>query len=469
MKPVARPRSQFAQILWVFVPGVVAATFARLPLAWDGSYFLVDLLDHGRPVILHGRSAMVVFQVPAAIAGHLTSNVAVLTFLFSLPYVLVPLVALWLSWRVVRERAPGLIVWAGLAIGVVTLPGQAFFVSESLMVAQLAWPLLLGVLVGYRWNRAALLALVVFLVLLHPMAAPALGVVALVAVVQARRDSGRRVELRRAGWVFGGAALVRQAMTSAGLDAETPKLGDYTHQWTWAVNGMPTVVVGSIIAAVLVVVGSCWRASRPSPLTRKAGAVAFGLLVVAFMAATLWGARTHLWRSALDYRSFVVLFGLPLAVAAVLDAPRARRGQSAKPAGAGVDVPAAVVAGEDGLRRAALVVAGLTFSCTLGLQSLGWAGLMDYARHEVAAHPPGCVVRHFAEKDGTAMRHWANPSLVLLVQGRKPRVVVVGEPSSCARLAATGELVLPRTGKQRNVFRHWFDLSEVRAALRSGR
>lgn len=148
-----------------------------------------------------------------------------------------------------------------------------------------------------------------------------------------------------------------------------------------------------------------------------------------------------------------MILALPLVWAAVVDSRRPKHdGRHANWLG-----PA---------RFGIVVVCALTFSLTLVGQSLGWNGLMDYAREDLARQSAPCVERHVAEKDGTAMRHWANPSLVLLVQGRKPRVVVVGEESSCGRLARTGELVIPRTGKLRNVFSHWFDLSAVRAALR---
>lgn len=437
-----------ARGLWLFVPGVLAAALVGLPLSWDGSYFLVDLLDHGRPVILHGRAAMTVFQVPAAIGGHWVSNTTLLGIAFSIPYVLVPLIALWLSWRAVRATQPGLIVWAAVAIGLVTLPGQAFFVSESQMVGQLLWPLLLGVLTGYRWNRVWLALSLVFLVLLHPMTAPALGVVAVVALFVARRCPQRRAAAVSAAWVFGATAVVRQLLTLAGIDAETPKLADYGHQWLSAVSGAPLVMICcTTLAAGLV---SVVLLRRP-PSERTLLAVALAALGIGAVAMLWWGADGHLWRSALDYRSFVVVFALPLVVAATIDAlgsPVARTG-------------------EHRLRSKAVVLSGLAFSATLIAQSLGWAGMVQYARHDLARQTEPCVVRHVAEKDGTAMRHWANPSLVLLVQGRSPKVVVVGEKAACRRLAATGELSIPRTGRRRNVFSHWFDLDEVRRALQT--
>lgn len=435
-----------ARGLWLFVPGALAAALVGLPLSWDGSYFLVDLLDHGRPVILHGRAAMTVFQVPAAIGGHWISDTTVLGILFGIPYVLVPLVALWLSWRAVRATQPGLVVWAAVAIGLVTLPGQAFFVSESQMVGQLLWPLLLGVLTGHRWNRWGLGLWLVFLVLLHPMTAPALGVVALVAVVVARQRPARRQAAIAAAWLYGGTAVVRQVLTVAGVDAETPGLADYGHQWLWAVNGAPLVMICCVTVAAGLV--SVVLLRRPATERTLLG-VAFVALVVGALVMARWGADDHLWRSALDYRSFVVVFALPLVVVATVDA----LGSS--------------TAGGARLRAAAVTVCGLAFSLTLVAQSLGWVGLVQYARDDLARQTEPCVVRHVAEKDGTALRHWANPSLALLVQGRSPEVVVVGEEAACRRLAATGELSLPRTGTLRNVFSHWFDLEAVRRALQA--
>lgn len=464
-------RRAWRRVLWLFVPGVVAAAWSRLPLSWDGSYFLVDLLDHGRPVMLHGRPGMLLLQLPASLAGHLTTNMAIIALAFSVPYVAVPLLSLWLSWRAVRSVAPGLLVWAALAIGFVTLPGQAFFVSESLMVAQLMWPLLLSVLVGHRWPWPVTLLLVALMVALHPMAAPALGVVALGGWLAQRGNEGLRTKTRGVIALAAGAAVLRQVLTFAGVDAETPKLHDYTHQWTWAVNGAPMVVVGAAtLSVVLWLHASRARTvSRPSPVLPFLSLFA---LCVAAGAGFAWGASARAWRSALDYRSFVVAFALPLAVAALVDARRIASPRVPAALGEDVRKDDLDVAGTSAWavwvvsnwRVAAGGIAAVGFSVTLLAQSAGWVGLQRFARDKAAEHAPGCVVRHFGEKDGTAMRHWANPSLMLIVQGQRPRVVVVGERSSCDRLARTGELLLPRTGKDRNVFTHWFDLSLARAA-----
>ena len=373
------------------MPGVVAAFATRLALSWDGSYFLVDVLDQGRPVMLHRRPTMMLFQVPAWLGSLVTSNTRVLGFLFTLPYVLVPLVVLWLSWLAVRGTRPALIVWPAIGIGLITLPGQAFFVSESVIAAQFVWPLVLALITGYRWNRWAFGALVALLFLLHPMTSLVLGTAAAVGfVVGWRRPADRTWAWRQAG-VLLVVAVARQILTSAGIDSEVPKRADIVAQWRHAVNGVPlAVVLLTTVGGAALLIG--WRRRDRAVGARPVHVALISwtgmlLLVAAGGLMIGWGSSTRAWWQALDYRSFVLVFALPLVVWALLD--------GVLPQGSGEPTPSEGRSRGLAPPTAAFVVAfsGAVFSAVLIGQSVGWHRLvtrLDQARRPVA---PGLRAR----------------------------------------------------------------------------
>ncbi len=305
------------------MPGVVAAFATRLALSWDGSYFLVDVLDQGKPVMLHRRPTMMLFQVPAWLGSLVTSNTRVLGFLFTLPYVLVPLVALGLSWLVVRGTRPALIVWPAIGIGLITLPGQAFFVSESVIAAQFVWPLVLALITGYRWNRWAFGSLVALLFLLHPMTSLVLGTAAAVGFVVGWRRPADRTWAWRQAIVLLVVAVARQILTSAGIDSEVPKRADIVAQWRHAVNGVPlAVVLLTTVGGAALLIG--WRRRDRAAGSRPVHVALISwtgmlLLVAAGGLMIGWGSSTRAWWQALDYRSFVLVFALPLVLWALLD------------------------------------------------------------------------------------------------------------------------------------------------------
>jgi hypothetical protein len=460
---IASARPALARSLWLFVPGVVAACATRMALSWDGSYFLVDMLDQGRPVMLHRRPTMMLFQVPAWLGSLVTSNTRVLGFLFSLPYVLVPLIVLGLSWLVVRGPRPALIVWPAIGVGLITLPGQAFFVSESVIAAQFVWPLVLALITGYRWNRWAFGALVALLFLLHPMTSLVLGTAAAVGfVVGWRRPADRTWAWRQAG-VLLVVAVARQVLTSAGIDSEVPKRADIVAQWRHAVNGVPlAVVLLTTVGGAALLIG--WRrrdragGSRPVhvALISWTGML---LLVAAGGLMIGWGSSTRAWWQALDYRSFVLVFALPLVVWALLD--------GVLPQGSPEPLPSEGRSRGLAPPTAAFVVgfSGVVFSAVLIGQSVGWHRLVTRLDQAVGRAPQACVLESTLPERHTALRHWATPALALLEEGRTPGKVVVHETPACQRLVVKGSLSVPRTARLRKPVRHWFHFGPVQAVI----
>ena len=173
----------------------------RMPLTWDGAWFLLRSADSGTPTFLHRRAIHALLEAPAMVAAWVSGDVSTASFVFSAAYVAVPALAVLAAWRVVRDVRPALIVWPILGICLVELPGLMFFLSESAMVAELVWPLVLAAALGRLGrHRVLVVTLVLLIAMAHPFGGPALAGVGIVAWV-ARRGRAN-ADPAWAGWAF---------------------------------------------------------------------------------------------------------------------------------------------------------------------------------------------------------------------------------------------------------------------------
>lgn len=171
-------------------------------MSWDGSYFLFEILDSQTPFVPRGRWIHFPLQWLFLLTNRFTSDLTILRTTFGLIYVAIPLVALMMSWLLLRHKRQQLFVWAAFGIGVGTLPGQFFFTTESTMAIQLFWPLLLGILGGIRKPQVLILMVLAIAVFFaHPVAIALFAVGAGLTFVV---GWGSRDE-RRLMWVSGSA------------------------------------------------------------------------------------------------------------------------------------------------------------------------------------------------------------------------------------------------------------------------
>ena len=210
--------------------GLAVAAIARLPLLWDGAWFLLHALDSSTPTFLFRRAIHVALQAPAMVTATVTGDAWIASVVFSATYVAVPLIALLAAWRVVREERPELIAWAALGIALVALPGLVFFISEGAMVAHLAWALVLAAALGrVGRHRVLVVVLVAVMAVSHPLAGPTLAAVGAVAWLARRRGIGN--DGRLVAWSFLVAGIVLSliflAVRSA-YEVEASTLGELT-------------------------------------------------------------------------------------------------------------------------------------------------------------------------------------------------------------------------------------------------
>jgi len=413
------------------LPGWAVASALQLPLAWDGASKLLRTLHDRSPYIPHDRHAGMILKWPVLLAQAVTDDALVLRLVYSATYAAVPLLALALSWLVVRREAPWLFVWPSLGILVATLPGQAFTDNEALVATHLAWPLLLSLLLGLRapWQRYLAPVLVVTLFFLHPTSAAAFlaGAGLCAAGVALRRLPMARM-LTWSGLLIV-LAVVRFSLRDD-FETRQSSLEVLLASYRGSVEGPPARAL--LVALAIGVLLALARPGEGRPAGRRRGlrlapgrAVAV-LLVLPALWLLPWAASPSLWGKALQYRAWCLLVTLPFVGLAALDCWR-RPDAAALPAD-----------GEDARRLVAAGSAAL-FSLVLVSQAIAWWGLVGELEDDLARADGGCLaLDQTAASSRTATRHWATSSLAVVLQGRRPDTLVLADADECAEAERGG-------------------------------
>jgi hypothetical protein len=459
------PRPLRARIAPAFF-GLVASAFAiasvcGLPLTYDGSYYYFRTLDGQRAFTPYNRLIDLV-QLPMLAASSVTHDTRLLAFLFSAAHMAVPLVSLMVCWWIVRERHPRLFVWPVLGIGLFSLPGEVASIYQSMSATQLAWPILLALLAGYR--RTSWLVVGVFgtiVAFCHPVAVVLLAGLACLAVTgrYARPRFGRQyLGLAAVLLALAGLAALRTVM-SAELDAdhlEDPLLT--TLRAATAGNVRVMLVVGA--AGALLLAGASALRRRGSAIWATRSEIA-GLLALAAAGAVLvpWAADPHALPASQPYRfvvPFTTAFLMVLAVAdawllgALVDGPAPA--PTAPPAesefGGGRHVRSWLV-----LSQAALLLAVLA-TC-----SLVWRAETDRLEATLDSSASICVgVDTLDWAHGTLLDDWSVTATSIAIQGRTPTRIAA---PSCGFDFAPGLPMIQPRPIYTPYDRSWFDLSAL--------
>jgi len=415
-------------------------------LAWDGAWWITHTGQTGTPTFLHGRVAGWVTQAPALVVRWLGGDAMALTITFGLGFAAVILAALVASWRIVRPDRDALLVFPMLGIGVALLPGQALLISEAVMAAALAWPLVLAAALGrvgrHRWLVGAT---VLLLATLHPFAIPIFLIAAAISGLTAWRttDPGERTTASRFALLL---VLVAALVAGRFILAATPyeegatSLDRLAQQFRGSVAGRPLLAIAgaSILGAWLV-----WRPRR-DPL----GIVVVGLVVGAIIVVLGgWAADPARWDQALMFRTFALAVQLPLIACAVVAAWRPEPARPlaaiAAPACAGVMIVVAV------------------------LQALAWQGVMGDLRAALTSAPVGCVEAAGLLPPQSPLDHWGITSLVLVLEAEAPRHLVVAD-TACADVDATDGVpikIVEGVTQDRAPADGWLDLRAIAGAM----
>lgn len=420
MEPGTRPASA-VPIFALTLPAVLAAAIVGLPLFQDGASYLFEILMTGSAV-RHHRLSVRLIQLPALLVHRWApggDGIAFVRTAFTLGYALVPLVALALSWAVVRRTRPGLVVWPGLVILFVNLVDFSW-VSELLIAMQLAWPLALAWIVAP--GAAATIALTLLLLpviwWLHPLAAALLASVGAACAVVAWRDptNRRAAIIGAATHVLAAAARVLATpLLLSSYEAgflEPPELVGYLFVSHWE----NVVVLGTALAIAALV---AWPHASGAGRARYAigTALAAG---AALVFAVQFAAPHHTFPLK---TGLALLTSITLVLLAAFDAgtPTATRDADAR------------------VRLTGVLAA--VFAAVIGAKCVAWHAATARLQVALAVGDARCRETDTLDWLHTApysiIDNWALPSLALVMQDRPPRRLLLA-PGDCAQVAATG-------------------------------
>ncbi len=429
----------FALIAIALIVGVVVGG----AMMWDGSYYLYKALDTGQPYAPHGRFINVPLQWPVIWASQLISNVNVLKVLFGLMYALIPLGSLLLAWWIVKDSRPTLFVWAALGIGFGTLMLQLTFVAEAILVLQLFWPFLLGLLVPPRRSVYIIMAILIIVILVsHPFAIFLLPVAAVAAFLMGWRYPERRLQL----WIWAAAlcaaiviVVLRFITMSDIYESERVSLDVLQATFNTSMTGIRLVGVLSIYGATALIflvpfilhgrqrLAQHWDVQSRS-LSNVLYALELGGIVLAGLALLIWGAYSRLWQTALTYRVWALFVSLPFMGLAVLE------GLIQGP------VWKLDLEGMWRHRRRTIQMIGVVFLIVIVTQSLSWVNLDNGIRQTIAANPGACVPQStIARQSADLLGHWTMTPYSILVQGMEPQKIVLPD-SVCKSYQFTANL-----------------------------
>ena len=422
----------FVVVLTVFVLPLIVAVLTDAALTWDGAFYLFRTLDTGSPHIAHDRLIDGPIHWPVLWVSAFTDSLAVLRATFGIVHVVTPLVALGLSWWVVREDAPALIVWPILGIGLASLPGQINFISEGIKATQLMWPVLLAVLVGLPTRTIPLAALGSLVIMyLHPAAVPILAAVAAAAFVTGRLRPDARGRLYPLAGCAAVAALLRYGMIADRYQTGEMNVETFSRQWSSSATGLPGVaLVLTLTVAVLLLAAALmpsvprWLTVAPPALVALTGAV-----------LTVWATEPTRWWDALEFRGPATLVALTAAGFAALDAFLAtgmRRGR---------------LRVLSGMRRWTGLAIGVVFAVVLTVQCVNYGRTIDGMNAALAASPEHCLpIDTLPGMPETPLNLWSTAALSLLYQGWTPSKVVLPD-GGCEFARENGTLPIESPGE----------------------
>jgi hypothetical protein len=410
----ARSRAPLATLL-VALTGVLVTTWSGSPLAYDGAPILLRTMHHRAPFVTHDRYVTALFKLPATLAVIVFDHAGPARVAFDAVYAALPLVAVVVTWSLLRRDAPRLAVWSALGTFVVLAPGQVFAVSEAQTIVAFAWPLLLVTAIGmprrvHRWGAIALAA---FLVTMHPFAVLLLALVGAVAVLGVLL--GRLP--RMLSW-WGGALLALAVLRWALLDPyERAQTTAATLRMSWGrgVTGAPLLVVAlALVAAIALVVVHRVPVSRRTLFVAPIAPVVAAIVVLGW-----WSSDPTRWERASAYRTYALIMSVPFFALALVDAWLPLRTRDRDP-----DLVRAL--------GALAVCSALAFTVTAVGQGVTWHRLTDEYAANLAAAPTTCVTRGQVVPDPPGpLLHWSRNALAIVLQGRDPGHIVLSTAGAC--------------------------------------
>lgn len=174
---------------------VAYACWCRAPLIWDGACQLNSTLIRQVPYHYLTRFHSYLLWWPTVWASRFTTNITALSTIFGLPFLLAPVAAVGISWWLVKNDAPHLIIWPIFGVCAGSLPGQIFVINDSIFQLNLFWPILVSVFVPLSPAKRIVLAMLVVFQFPHQLGVALFLGTAVAAAMAAAADAENRRRL----------------------------------------------------------------------------------------------------------------------------------------------------------------------------------------------------------------------------------------------------------------------------------
>jgi hypothetical protein len=387
--------------------------YCGTPLIWDGAYQFAITVIQRWPYYYNDRFHSFIVWLPVVWAERVTRNHNVLEFIYGLPFCMAPVVGLLVSWWVVREYAPGLIIWAIFGVAAAALPGQIFIINDSIFQQHLFWPVFLGAMVPLTWPKRIVLGVLVAFQFSHQIGIVLLAGAAVAAAVAAMRDREMRNELLiRFALLM---ALAGAAIWKAHHWPDSYAEREFTwlalwQRWAMGVAGCPIAGLCFMwLAAAVLFVDAHFVRFDPPRTKRRFTAVVLACAAAAGVIWVYWACHPHLWWKALDYRRWLVPLTMPFFTMAFFEGVLRADQHGREPAAL------SKVRGWLGLLLAVI------FAAVLLIQSHEFTAMGDRLMADVEKYPGAVVPYDDAPwMTETCFDHWGSSAYVMVRQGMRP-------------------------------------------------
>lgn len=393
----------------LFLLGGAAALWGGLAMTWDGPYQLALTLIRQSPYFYATRLHSFLLWLPTVWVSNRTHEIGVIEAVFGAPYYFAPAAGFLLSLWTVHRRAPHLLIWPALGIGIGALPGQAFMINDSIFQFHLFWPVYLGALAPLRGWKRGVIGLFGLWQLSHPIGIALSAAAGIVAFDSARRHPSARISLTvYAIWnlLLSLAGMIKLARFPDPYAASEATLNNLNVYFQQGVFGFPLIAAGCGWWAAMVIL----RLGAPETSDRvRLHRRCSWLIFFAGVLLLLWGSDPHRWWKCLDYRRWLLPMNLPFLAAAWFDSRQGRP----EP-------------GEERWRSIWCMGAAGVFAAVISMQSVGWSRLVQRLNDRIQQESgPVLPPASLSWTNHTPMQHWGTSALVIVLQGGMPHVLAL--------------------------------------------
>jgi hypothetical protein len=449
------------------VCATVVTSLANAALTWDGGYQLTNVLEHQNLFIVENRWSVAPIHWLIIFLSRLTDNLSILRIAYSFCYCVIPLLALCLSWWIVRKSRPDLLIWAGLGILAASLPGQMFFISEATITMQLFWPILLLLITGiprpkFQFPLIGFISVLIFFG--HPNGVILFIIAAFIAFFTGFKIRAARIRLWTLVPLFLLGSFLRFQLIPTELGNEYA-LRTILQFIKVTLFGFPILYLALIygVGCVLFLIPSmekgCFLAGyhlpkKFSPLIASKiykllshQYLIPALLIVGSILMVIWAIFPSNWINGLGMRRLVLFTNLPFIFLVWLEGTFERTGGP--------------LLNQQVCRTRVMQAVSAIYFLVLSIQSAGWIHISNQMMVELDASHESCIsTNSILWLSETPLTHWGTPAYAILLQGRTPTHLLLSE-NDCIAVRNDKKIQVTPWESYPTDASGWFDFSKV--------